>query len=130
MNILPENDGRRRAVKVISVCVALLLADSAAFSAAEHIPFWHGLYVILANAETFGGDVPPTDAAGYVCNTVVLLVLIPLFGAVISFFTSGLTETHVKAESAKLHDKLDTHHASHMDRMERIHRAVGGGDPP
>jgi len=128
VRLLPENEGRRRAVKVIGACLVVLFADSAAFSVAERIPFWHGLYVILANAETFGGDVGPSNAAGYACNAVVLLVLIPLFGAVISFFTSGLTETHVKAETAKLHAKMDAHHAEHAGKLDEIHRKLNGGD--
>jgi len=130
VGLLPDNDGRRRAVKVIAVCLLVLLADSAGFAVAERIPFWHGLYVILANAETFGGDVPPTNTAGYVCNTVVLLVLIPLFGAVISFFTSGLTEAHVKNETAKLHEKLDSQHSAHAAKLDEIHRKLNGGDVP
>src|SRR5579863_9330854 len=100
VRLLPENEGRRRAVKVIGACLVVLFAD----------------------AEAFGGDVGPSNAAGYACNAVVLLVLIPLFGAVISFFTSGLTETHVKAETAKLHAKMDAHHAEHAGKLDEIHR--------
>lgn len=108
----------KRAVKVLAVCSALIVADAAVFSAAEHIPLWHGMYVILANAETFGGDVSPSTTLGYIANVIVLVLLIPLLGSVISLVTSGLTEVHVRdsAENVKqeikqhVEDRLGEHH--------------------
>jgi hypothetical protein len=134
------NTGHRRAVTVLTVSLVLLAADSAAFSAAEHIPLWHGLYVIMANAETFGGDVGPSNTAGYICNTIVLLLLIPLLGAAISLITSGLTETQVKKSAADMKDHHETRlaemeerikaHAAeqHEKLMRHVSAAVRGGN--
>jgi hypothetical protein len=108
------NLGHRRAVIVLTTSLALLWLDSIIFAAAEHISLWLGLYNILADAETFGGVTPPTNALGYACLTAVCLLLIPLLGSTISLVTSGLTETQVKKST----DEIKTHHASMFSEFE------------
>jgi hypothetical protein len=123
----------RRAFQVIAVSLALVLIVGGVFAAAEHIPYWHGLYVILANAETFGGDVGPSDTLGYVCNVIVCLALIPLAGATISLVTSGWTEKHVKAAEARQNQHIEAKLAEHHDDLKAHITATltgNGGDAP
>lgn len=62
----------------------------------QHIPLWHGLYCALANGVTIGGDVSPTTNGGYWVNTVECFVVIPLFVATFTFFTSGLAAVELR----------------------------------
>lgn len=81
--------------------VALALTTDACmgwlFSWAQHIPVWHGLYVALADAVTFGGDLSPSTPVGYIACTVICVMVIPLFGAALSLITTWLTSGSVKA---------------------------------
>ena len=96
----------RRALLVVGVTLVLVGADAELFSFAERVPYLHGLYVILANAETFGGDIGPTNTLGYIANVIVLLLLIPLVAAVWALLTSGFTEEHF----SKVHERIDEVH--------------------
>jgi hypothetical protein len=130
---LPAAGKHRKAIAVIAACLVLLLADAVFFSHAEKIPLWHGFYVILANAETFGGDIGPTNNAGYLCNFAVCIILIPLFGAVISLVVAGLTEndvanseTNVKAHVAdQIKDVKASADAAHRIAAD-LHAVVTG----
>jgi len=113
----------RRALAVIAASLALLLADSALFARAEHLPYALGVYNILADAETFGGTTGPSTPLGYWSAVVVCVLLIPLLGAAISLFTSGLTETHLKRVHARLdalHETAASAHRIAADLHERL----------
>ena len=75
----------------------------------EHLPVWHGLYVSLANAVTLGGDVSPTNGFGYAINAAECLLVVPLFAAVFSLFTTILTSHDVKAHVDRRHEEMKAH---------------------
>ena len=94
----------RIALIVILAAIVLDAGLGLAFAAAEHLPAWHGLFCGLANAVTDGGDVSPTNPAGYMITAAEYVLVVPLFAATFSLFTSGLSAIHIRG----LHRRLDT----------------------
>lgn len=99
----------RAAVRVILVALAADAVCGVLFSFAQRLPLWHGMYVALANAVTFGGDVPPSTPLGYAVNTIECLFVIPLFAATLSLFTSRLTGEHVKQHVQDAKEDIKSH---------------------
>lgn len=97
----------RIALLVIAAALALDVACGLLYAAAEHIPAWHGLYNALANAVTLGGDVAPVNAAGYAINATECFLVVPLFAATFSLFTSGLTAGHVRRSESRVREHID-----------------------
>lgn len=96
----------RRALAVIAAALTLDLALGAAYSAVTPgLPLWHGLYCALANAVTVGGDVAPANPRGYLVQAGECLLVVPLFAAALSLFTSGLTGGDV----AGLEERIKRH---------------------
>ena len=99
----------RRALIVIAVALVLDAACGAAFSAVTPgLPLWHGLYCALANAVTVGGDVPPANGAGYAVTAAECSLVVPLFAATFSLFTSGLTAGHVRRAERRIRQHITT----------------------
>jgi hypothetical protein len=95
------------------VVLAALILDTvcgAVFSVAQQIPLWHGLFCALANAVTVGGNVPPSTPLGYAVTAVECALVVPLFAATFSLFTSGLTAVHVH----QARDEIKDHIAAHL----------------
>lgn len=111
-----------RSLAWLTILAALVLdaACGLAFAVFQHIPAWHGLYCAVANAVTVGGDVSPTTAAGYGITAVECLLVVPLFAATLSLFTSALAGSHVTAseERVKAHveDQLSAQDSSDQTR--------------
>lgn len=103
----------RIALVTITAAVVLDAACGLAFAAAQHIPAWRGLYCALANGVTVGGDIPPSTPAGYAVTAIECLLIVPLFGATFSLFTSGLTGSRITASEkrvkAHVEDRLRHH---------------------
>lgn len=79
------------------------------FAAVEHLSAGLGLFWAVTTATTVGyGDVTPKTAAGHVVAVVCMLTVIPLFGAVFSLFTSGLSATHIRKAEHRIHEHLAT----------------------
>jgi hypothetical protein len=94
------------------VVLAALILDTACgwlFAVAQQIPLWHGLFCALANAVTVGGDVPPSTPLGYAVTAVECALVVPLFAATFSLFTSGLTATHVHQATADIKRHVTQH---------------------
>ena len=107
----------RHAPAVITIaCAAVLdLAGGIAFAATEHIPVTSGLYWAISTATTVGyGDITPHDPAGRRIAVLVMLTVIPLFGATFSLFTSGLSGIRIERLGTGLHARLQ--------RIEENHR--------
>jgi hypothetical protein len=94
---------------VIASAAALDVVLGILYSVAEHVPLWHGLYCALANAVTDGGDVSPTNGFGYAVNAAEFILVVPLFAATFSLFTTVLTTKDVKAHVDKRHEELKAH---------------------
>ena len=115
----------RIALIVIAAALVLDAALGLAYAVAEHLPAWHGLFCGLANAVTDGGDVPPRNAAGYAITAAEYLLVVPLFAATFSLFTSGLSAIHIRG----IHVKLDAMAAA-PPASRTLRRPPGPGDVP
>lgn len=112
-----------RALATITVAGALDAACGLWFAAAEHIPAASGLYWAVATATTVGyGDVIPRSPAGHAVAVIVMLTVIPLFGATFSLFTAGLTSFHVRshlsAAEARIKEHTEMRLAHHLSAIQ------------
>ena len=104
----------RAAMLTIAAAAVLDAACGLAFAAAEHIPAWHGLYCALANGVTVGGDIAPSTPAGYAVTAVECLLVVPLFGATFSLFTSGLTGSRITASEKRVKAHVEARLRHHL----------------
>jgi hypothetical protein len=100
----------RIALVVIGAAVVLDVALGLAFAGAEHIPVAHGLFCGLANAVTDGCDIPPRTPGGYLITAAEYLLVVPLFAATFSLFTSGLTSMHIRRSERRIKNHVDDLH--------------------
>lgn len=93
---------------VVTVVTALVLdvACGYLFARFQHIPVWHGLFCALANAVTDGGDVGPTTRGGYAVTAAEYVLVVPLFAATFSLFTSALAAMHVRRSEKNVQDRV------------------------
>jgi hypothetical protein len=114
----------RRAIQTITAALLLDAGCGIGFAAVQHIAVWLALYCALANAVTLGGTVPPSVPGGYMIMTAECLLIVPLFAATFSLFTSGLTAAHVEASEGRLkkhfEDRLRHHLGASGARAERL----------
>ncbi|HVT98448.1 MAG TPA: hypothetical protein VHE33_13175 [Acidobacteriaceae bacterium] len=96
----------RRAAAVLVVTAVLDVALGVLYGLAERIHILHGMYCAVATATTVGCDIPPDNGFSYVLSAVMMLTVVPLFAAVFSFFTSGLTADHVDTRHEQIKEHL------------------------
>lgn len=96
----------RAALTAIGCAAAMDVLGGIAYGLAEHVAAWQGLYWAVTTATTIGyGDVTPKTGAGQVVAVVVMLTVVPLFGATFSLFTTALVahEVHDAKREIKKH---------------------------
>jgi voltage-gated potassium channel len=104
----------RNALITITTAAGLDMLGGLAFAAVEHLPAATGLYWAVTTATTVGyGDVAPHSPGGRLIAVLVMLTVIPLFGATFSLFTSGMTAGHIRSAEdrikAHVEDRLKHH---------------------
>jgi hypothetical protein len=99
------NRHHRRAFRVLAATVALDIVLGVVYGETDNISVLHGLYCAIGTATTVGCDITPRTAGGYITSAVMMLSVVPLFAAVFSFFTTGLTADHVDKRHQELMDK-------------------------
>lgn len=99
---------RRAALLLASVVTADVIAGFIV-AVAEHVPAWHGIYCTVGLTTTDGCDIPFHSGATYAVATIAMILFVPLWGAVFSFFTSGLTASHVDAKTDRQTQDLKEH---------------------
>jgi Ion channel len=88
----------KRALAFLAAAVAVIAGGAWLFSAIEHLPFGDGFYWAVETGTTVGyGDVTPHNGAGRVVAVVVMLLAIPLFGAVFALLTAAHVHKRVHA---------------------------------
>lgn len=101
---------RRGAIATVIGAAVLDVAGGLLFAWAEHIPVTSGLYWSVTTATTVGyGDINPSNPAGRVIAVMVMLTVIPLFGATFSLFTAGITTTRVREHVHDAEKRIKEH---------------------
>lgn len=98
----------QRALVVISVALVLDVVFGWCFAAAQHISVLIGLYCALANAVTVGGIITPSTTWGFVWTALECIMVVPLFAATFSLFTTGLTATHVRKSEKRIKEHISS----------------------
>ena len=98
---------RRIALITIAAAIVLDAALGLAFAKADRIPPAHGLFCGLANAVTDGCDIPPRTVTGYIVTVMQYLLVVPLFAATFSLFTSGLTSLHTARSEERIKEHVN-----------------------
>jgi voltage-gated potassium channel len=94
-----------------------------AFGAADHIGPWRGLYFAVTTATTVGyGDLTAHGWAAHLLAVAMMLLVVPLFAAAFSLFTSGLTAAHVRSSEKRIKAHLE-------ERLTAHHKALAAGHP-
>jgi hypothetical protein len=106
----------RRALAVVLLALAADAVCGWLYGSYEHIGRLHGLYCGLANGVTVGCDVGPQHQAGYVVDAIECALVVPLFAAAISLFTSGLTSGHVAASEGRMKAHLEERLREHLGK--------------
>lgn len=120
----------RPAVIVLGLSVALDVVFGFLFAVTEHVSAWIGLYWATTTASTVGyGDVTPRGWAPHLIAVAVMLTVIPLFSAVFSLLTTGLTKKHVDRRHEELKKHIDLKHAEMREHVKEVHRGRPGSDP-
>lgn len=99
----------KRALQVLAATFGLDGVLGVLYGLADHVHALHGVYCALGTATTVGCDIPPANGYAYVLSAVMMLTVVPLFAAVFSFFTSGLTADHVDVKTETQTTELKQH---------------------
>lgn len=91
------NIHHKRAVWLLIGVIVMDVVSGLVIAATENVPVWHGIYCTSGLTTTDGCDIPFTSTLSYVMAWVAMILFVPLWSAVFSFFTSGLTADHVDA---------------------------------
>lgn len=101
------NRSHKRAVWLLISVVIADVISGLIVSAVEHVPAWHGIYCTMGITTTVGCDIPFTTWPSYALAWLAMVMLVPLWAAIFSFFTSGLTASHLDKQTAEFHAKTD-----------------------
>lgn len=115
------------AFTTIAAAAVLDVTMGVLFAAVEHIPVTAGTYWAVTTATTVGyGDITPHTHTGRLIAVVVMLTVVPLFGATFSLFTSSLASVHVRKSEARLKDHIM---AGNQIAADLYHRHTGNPHP-
>lgn len=89
------NTHHRRALALLAATLVLDVVFGTWFGIADGIGIGHGLYCATGFATTEGCDVQPHGWLAYTLGALMMISMVPLFTAVFSFFTTGLTASHI-----------------------------------
>jgi len=133
----------KRALAFLGAALLVIAAGAWLFSAIENIPFGDGFYWAVETGTTVGyGDLTPHNAAGRVVAVVVMLLAIPLFGAVFAMLTAAhvhkrvhasvsermaATEKRIAEEADRRHEAMKSTLAAHCaDIKQHVSAAADG----
>lgn len=98
------NRHHRRATRLLAFAAGLDAVLGAAFGQAQHIGPWDGLYFATVTATTVGyGDITPRGWLPHLLAVLIMCTVIPLFAAVYSLVTTGLTADHIDNQLGRNH---------------------------
>ena len=119
-----------RVLFLLGGVIACLFIGGAVFAATQHIPVTRGWYWALETATTVGyGDVTPSNAAGRVVASVVMLTTIPMLAGAFALVTGSAVAIGVRrlmqgAKHGRLFQdllwKLDTLSLERIRELEEL----------
>lgn len=95
----------RHAVAVLAVTAGMVVILGTLMGWAEHCGPLHGMYCTTGFATTAGCDLAIRTPAEYVLGELSMILMVPLFGAAFSLFTSGLAD--VAGSEARIKDHVN-----------------------
>jgi GH25 family lysozyme M1 (1,4-beta-N-acetylmuramidase) len=102
------------AVLTIAAAAVTDIACGLAYAAAEHTGTGYALYCAAGNAVTEGACTAPATAAGHLIDLAEFMLVVPLFAATFSLFTSGLAAGHVQAAEQRIKDHVEARLRRHL----------------
>jgi hypothetical protein len=96
------NVHHKRALAILTVVVVLDVISGLLMAAAERVPAWHGIYCTFGITTTNGCDLVYTSSRAYAIASFAMILFVPLWAGVFSFFTTGLTADHVDARAGDI----------------------------
>lgn len=102
MSLRAALSAHKNALRVLGTAIALNCALGGLYGAAMGIGLWNGLYYSTGVATTSGNSpYGPSGWFPHVLTVAMECMVIPLFGASFSLFTSGLSAAHIKLHLRK-----------------------------
>lgn len=88
---------RKHAAILLATALGCMLIGAELFSATQHLPFGKSVYWSITTATTVGyGDVTPSNPAGEVIASAVMLTTIPLLAAVFALLTGAAVASGIR----------------------------------
>jgi Ion channel len=114
------------ALATIAAAVVLDAILGIWFGAADHVGIPDGLYFAVVTGTTTGyGDIVPRGWLPHVLACMIMILVIPLFTATFSLFTSGLASQDMHARLAAAEQRIKEHTETRL----RHHLKGAPGDP-
>jgi voltage-gated potassium channel len=87
----------QRIAMLLALATGIILVGAALFAVTQHDTYWLSLYWAITTATTVGyGDVLPTNTAGRVIASAVMLTTIPIVGAVFGLLAGASAVKHIR----------------------------------
>lgn len=114
----------RAALATIALAAAGDAGLGAAFGFADHVGVPDGLFFAVTTATTVGyGDITAHGWLPHLLAAAMMILIVPLFAATFSLFTSALSASHVKASEDRLKADADQRHEAIHARLDAIQQA-------
>lgn len=98
------NVHHRRVVKILAATALADIILGILMGMTEHCSPWHGMYCTTGLTTTDGCDLAFHGWQAYILATIAMILMVPLWSAAFSFFTTGLTADHIDRK----HDEMTT----------------------
>jgi hypothetical protein len=99
----------KRAAVLLALVTVADIVSGVLLAAAEHVPVWHGVYCTVGLTTTDGCDLAFHTWPSYSLALIAMVLFVPLWGTVFSFFTTGLMADHVDVKTDKQTQDLKEH---------------------
>jgi len=116
------NGHHRGALRIVAATVALAVVFGVLMGMAEHCGTLHGIYCTTGFATTAGCDLQLQGWKAYALGEASMLLMVPLFAAVFSLFTAGLTSGQVEGTEKRI--------KSHVNGALKHHLKGAADEPP